>query len=361
MPPLIQSLPDGPLDVIGDIHGEPGALRRLLRRLGADPDRCTVERPLIFVGDLIDRGPDSPGVVALVQRLVEAGVAHCIAGNHELNLLRGLSKEGNGWARGDETDHYQLKQPGGRIEEIPFRAVMASPAEVESILAFFRTLPLALERPDLRVVHACWKAEAIAALPGQGELAELTARFTRDIDAQLQQQDLIAGDKAERAAFADLRRLDVRPDRMLPAHQAVVAGRQSGNPVKVLTSGLEVPVPLEDIFFTGGRWRFVRRDDWWNQYDDGPAVVVGHYWRRRDDAQVDGKPDAWQTARSEDWAGPRGNVMCIDYSVGRRFLERHLSGANGGFDGALAALRWPERVLVFDDRDLPVPTTRWGG
>ena len=67
---LIQQLPAGPLDIIGDVHGELAALERLLARLGADPARGHVERPLVFVGDLIDRGPDSPGVVALVRSLV---------------------------------------------------------------------------------------------------------------------------------------------------------------------------------------------------------------------------------------------------------------------------------------------------
>ena len=99
-----QPLPDGPLDIIGDVHGELGALRALLDRLGVDVDAGTATRPVVFVGDLVDRGPDSPGVVAVVRRLVEAGVAHCIIGNHELNLLLGLRKEGNGWAWGDADD-----------------------------------------------------------------------------------------------------------------------------------------------------------------------------------------------------------------------------------------------------------------
>ena len=75
MPTLVQALPSGPLDIVGDIHGEHEALLSLLSRLGCDPDRATVERPLVFIGDLIDRGPDSPAVVETVMRLVAAGVA----------------------------------------------------------------------------------------------------------------------------------------------------------------------------------------------------------------------------------------------------------------------------------------------
>lgn len=360
MPHLVQPLPDGPLDIIGDIHGELEPLRRLLARLGADPDAGTVERPLVFVGDLVDRGPDSPGVVALVRRLVDAGLAWCIAGNHELNLLLDLEKEGNGWARGDAGDHYQLKRPGQAVEDVRFDSVMASPAEVEEIKAFFASLPLALVRDDLRVVHACWHPPAFDALPDAGDVVEVARGFTKSIARDLGARGLLAAEAEERGAFAELKRLDVRPDRMLPAHQEAAAARQSRHPVKVLTSGLEVAVPMDQVFFTGGKWRFVRRYDWWNHYDEAPAVVVGHYWRRRDGARVEGKPDTWQTPGSADWTGPRGNVFCVDYSVGRRFVERH-GGRGAGFEGALAALRWPERELVFDDRDNPVPTTRWGG
>ena len=80
---LIQPLPPGPLDIVGDIHGELSALQDLLHHLGYDDSgRHPQARTLVFVGDFVDRGPDSPGVVDLVQRLVESGNACAIAGNH---------------------------------------------------------------------------------------------------------------------------------------------------------------------------------------------------------------------------------------------------------------------------------------
>jgi hypothetical protein len=356
---LVQALPEGPLDIVGDIHGELEALLKLLHRLGCDPDALRSRRPVVFVGDLVDRGPDSPGVVAVVRRLVEAGLAHCVAGNHELNLLLDLDKEGNGWARGDATDHYQVLDDSG-VHDVPFGSRVASRAEAASALAFFETLPLALEREDLRVVHACWHPPGVAALPPAARTNELAQAWSRRIAAELESDALLSKERAELGAFADLKRLDVRPDRPLPAHTAAASRRQSDHPVKVLTSGLEVPVPFADIFFVGGKWRFVRRDAWWKRYDAAPAVVVGHYWRRRGGARVPGKPDAWETPRWTDWTGPRGNVFCVDYSVGRRFVERG-EGRQDAFAGGLGALRWPERTLVFDDRDAPIPTTAWGG
>ena len=64
--PYLQGLFDGPIDVVGDVHGELDALHALMRGLGYDPVGGHPEgRRLVFLGDLCDRGPDSPGVLAL--------------------------------------------------------------------------------------------------------------------------------------------------------------------------------------------------------------------------------------------------------------------------------------------------------
>ena len=356
---LFQRLPEGPLDIIGDVHGEAEALRALLARLGCDPERGTAQRPIAFVGDLVDRGPDSPAVVEMVMKLVDAGIAQCALGNHELNILLGSKKEGNGWFYGDATDHYQLLIDE-QVCERPFDSALASPGQAERFGSFFATLPLVLHRADLRVVHACWYDAAIERLPHEADIVALTKQWGRDINRDLDARGLRERERAERAEFANLVRLDVPPTRDLEAHAVAAAERQSNHPVKVVTSGREVRVPFSDIFFVGGKWRFVQRYDWWNNYTDEPAVVVGHYWRRRAGAWVSGKPDSWSTERFSDWTGPGRNVFCVDYSAGRRFIER-ARGSTEGFSGGLAALRWPERTLVFDDRTDAIPTTNWGG
>ena len=65
--PLIQKLPTGPIDIIGDVHGEAEALNALLAHLGYTATGHPQGRSLAFVGDLVDRGPDSPAVVRKVQ------------------------------------------------------------------------------------------------------------------------------------------------------------------------------------------------------------------------------------------------------------------------------------------------------
>ena len=81
----------GPFDVIGDVHGCRAELERLLAELGWQGTRHPEGRTAVFVGDLVDRGPDSPGVLRLVMSMVEAGTAICVAGNHEQKLVRALN------------------------------------------------------------------------------------------------------------------------------------------------------------------------------------------------------------------------------------------------------------------------------
>ncbi|MFJ8041614.1 polynucleotide kinase-phosphatase [Kitasatospora sp. NPDC096147] len=88
----------GPFDIVGDIHGCRSELETLLTTLGYRLERDGQGRPVdavhpqgrtaVFVGDLVDRGPDSPGVLRLVMGMVGAGHAVCVPGNHENKLGR---------------------------------------------------------------------------------------------------------------------------------------------------------------------------------------------------------------------------------------------------------------------------------
>jgi polynucleotide kinase-phosphatase len=90
----------GPFDIVGDVHGCLGELRSLLTELGyelavdhegrAVGARHPDGRTALFVGDLVDRGPDTPGVLRLVMGMVEAGTAMSVSGNHEAKLVRAL-------------------------------------------------------------------------------------------------------------------------------------------------------------------------------------------------------------------------------------------------------------------------------
>ncbi|MFJ9580458.1 polynucleotide kinase-phosphatase [Streptomyces sp. NPDC101191] len=80
----------GPFDIIGDIHGCRSELETLLAKLGYVDGHHPDGRTAVFVGDLVDRGPDSPGVLRRVMGMVAAGDALCVPGNHENKLGRWL-------------------------------------------------------------------------------------------------------------------------------------------------------------------------------------------------------------------------------------------------------------------------------
>ncbi|MEU6295195.1 polynucleotide kinase-phosphatase [Streptomyces erythrochromogenes] len=80
----------GPFDIVGDIHGCASELETLLGKLGYEDGVHPEGRTAVFVGDLVDRGPDSPGVLRRVMGMVRSGNALCVPGNHENKLGRYL-------------------------------------------------------------------------------------------------------------------------------------------------------------------------------------------------------------------------------------------------------------------------------
>lgn len=343
--PLSAPLFEGPIDVVGDVHGEVDVLRGLLAALGYDRHGDhPAGRRLVFVGDLCDRGPDSPAVVQLVAGLARRGVAQCVLGNHELSLLRRKSKHGNRW-------FIDPAHPEQRGEFASSRA--ATDDQRAAALAFFGGLPLTLERADLRVVHAAWHAPSLAALAALELDTPLAAfdHFEATIAATL------AGDGLEARAAAELARHPIHDRAAPPPFLPAVARRdellQQGNPVRVVTSGLERTAAAP--FWASGKWRMVDRVRWWRDYDDPIPVVIGHYWRVADAALSGNKPDVFDGAAHDAWHGPRHNVFCVDFSIGGRYRER--SEGRARFATRLAAVRWPERELVFDDGERTSLTT----
>lgn len=110
----------GPFDVIGDVHGCRSELETLLGRLGYVDGHHPEGRTAVFVGDLVDRGPDSPGVLRRVMGMVAAGDALCVPGNHENKLGR--------WLRGRKVQQtHGLAETIEQLEREPeeFRAQVA--------------------------------------------------------------------------------------------------------------------------------------------------------------------------------------------------------------------------------------------
>jgi protein phosphatase len=136
----------GPFDIIGDVHGCYDELHTLLIRLGYTmTSRGAVThgegRKIVFLGDLVDRGPRIVDVLRLAMAAVDDGAALCVIGNHEWKLVRAL------WGRKVKVAHglAQSQEQLGK-EPASFRA---------RVVRFIESLPshYVLDNGALVVAH----------------------------------------------------------------------------------------------------------------------------------------------------------------------------------------------------------------
>jgi hypothetical protein len=144
-------------DVIGDVHGHAEVLNRLLRELGYCDDNGVFRHPdrrVIFVGDFVDRGPEQREVLHIARSMCDAGTALAVMGNHEFNAL--------GWAEPDGSGGFLRPHSQNNREQHEefLRQIGEGSAAHKEALEWFQTLPVWLNLPGLRVVHACWYAPA---------------------------------------------------------------------------------------------------------------------------------------------------------------------------------------------------------
>jgi len=159
------SAPDGmTIYAVGDIHGRADLLQQLLDQISADVEATrNTQTVLAFLGDYIDRGPQSRGVIETLMQLKKTGEDRVIAlkGNHEEALLGFLAdpQTGPGWAEhgGRETLlSYGVALPKHRTDADGWARTRddfakALPAEH---LSFLRNLSLCESLGDYVFVHA---------------------------------------------------------------------------------------------------------------------------------------------------------------------------------------------------------------
>jgi serine/threonine protein phosphatase 1 len=144
--------------VVGDIHGRCAQLHTLLAMLPRDEASDT----LVFLGDLIDRGPDVPGVVDHVFEVCSRDPerAICLRGNHEQMLLDFVDDQNLIWIEQSTGSHHTFAQYTQTPLAIRSDADFVSARELlsQSIPAeqinFFRTLPSFHEDDFALYVHA---------------------------------------------------------------------------------------------------------------------------------------------------------------------------------------------------------------
>jgi hypothetical protein len=281
-------------DLIGDIHGHADELRALLTYLDYQPDaagvwRHSAGRQVIFLGDYVDRGPKIRETLQLVRGMVDGGAALAILGNHEYNALAFWQKDPlGGFLRPHRPWH--ILQHQRTIEEFRTPALYQ---EWLGWLEWLRTLPLLLELPGLRAVHACWDPRAVAYLRQQ--LPDL--RLTPDFMLQASRKHSAEYDAVE----TTLKGREVR----LPGGVSFLD--KDGHPRELMrvrwwqnpaTAPSYAHYYLEDLPELHGQpVDFANLDP--TYYQDETPVFFGHYWLR-------GTPQLLQP-----------HAVCLDYSVAK--------------------------------------------
>lgn len=148
--PIDKKEEEGPFDIIGDIHGCFDELKILLLKLGYQIDEAEDDfkvshphhRKLLFVGDLVDRGPKIAEVLHLVMAAQAQGMAYCVIGNHEERLLRKLNNK-------DVALTHGLKES---VEQLHTK----SSVFVDQVKAFLAQLPshYVFDHGTLAIAHA---------------------------------------------------------------------------------------------------------------------------------------------------------------------------------------------------------------
>lgn len=154
--PVLKTKIQGPIAVIGDLHGQVDKLAVVLDKLKKLPDYQ--HRWIVFIGDFVDRGSDSKGAIDLFLKLLhDHPRTTAIAGNHEFAMCSALgwfsSREGSNWGE-RWVQHYNADKTFasygaevGNLDDLNAKI----PAEHRELLT---NLPWCVEHPQLLFVHA---------------------------------------------------------------------------------------------------------------------------------------------------------------------------------------------------------------
>lgn len=148
-------------DVVGDVHGYAEPLEQLLLAMGYEKKGKGFQHPdrtLIFIGDLVDRGPDQQRTVEIARSMVDYGDAIVLMGNHEFNAICYAMPQADSSFIRPHNDKNFL-QHKDFLKAFPFGS-----NDYRDAIAFFKRLPLWLEDDEFRAIHACWHEPSLATL-----------------------------------------------------------------------------------------------------------------------------------------------------------------------------------------------------
>jgi hypothetical protein len=119
------------------------------------------ERKVIFVGDLIDRGPRQVDSVMIAKRMVEGGHAYIVMGNHEFNAIAYATPNPNKPGDFLRTHRRKVGRNNRKQHKKFLKAVGKNSVQRKEFITWFKTIPLWLKVDGIRVIHACWDPEAV--------------------------------------------------------------------------------------------------------------------------------------------------------------------------------------------------------
>jgi hypothetical protein len=303
-------------DIIGDVHGCADQLEALLAKLGYETTGGAAEyrhpdRQVVFVGDLIDRGPGQLRVLEVAKAMVDAGSARIVMGNHEFNALGYHHEHPAGSGK------YLRDRNAKHIEQHEAFLDQLTDDQQRHYLEWFATMPLWLDLGGLRVVHACWHEKSMAVVQ---EHCKTNAPFADE-------RHLVAAHDKKHALYDAIEILLKGPEISLVERGQLKYKDKDGNErgkarmrwwdsgartlrdIAVMSSSYtttegEPYPPLPELKLLDGTESFV--------YTGDVPVFYGHYWRQ-------GSP-----ALGEDFTE---RTACVDFSAVKD-------------DGTLTAYRW---------------------
>jgi hypothetical protein len=317
-------------DIIGDVHGcAAQLLDRLIdlgyRRRGGEGAFTHDEYHAVFVGDLIDRGPQQRETLELVKAMVDAGTASITMGNHEFNAVCYATEHPEHPGRFlRERNAKHTGQHQAFLDQL-------TPSQQRYYVEWFKTLPLwlTLDPPTgsdspARVVHACWhepSMEAVRNATGDNRLTTLD-QWVRATDGQSGLYEavevLLKGPEIDLVPYGISGYRD--KDGNFRDHARVCWWKAGSTTLSHLAELEKFGLSTSEVPIRAGDDSFV--------YRDPVPVFYGHYWRQ--DLPV----------HNDDFTA---HTACVDFSA--------VSPRKGG--GTLVAYRWGGESVIDEQRYVP--------
>ena len=293
-------------DLVGDIHGQSPTLIRLLMKLSYEQIDGVWQHPdrkLIFLGDFVDRGKYQKEVIDIVRPMIEEGHAFSVMGNHEYNAIAYYTEGQNG-------DYLRSHNDMHTNQHAAFLTAYADDSvEKESVIEWFKTLPLWLDLDGLRVVHACWDFDLISKLG----------------------DPILTDDLLQQSSIKDTWQYDaietILKGKEIPLPEGCSFNDKDGNPRKHIRIKywLQHAVTYRDYFMGPSSVlelipdTAVEGDYLINYSADEKPLFHGHYWKEGEIQPL------------------TENIACIDYSVAKE-------------GGKLVAYRWDGEQKIDKDK-----------